>query len=150
MFDRTAPGGYVTGVPAITLPIKLAASLAGLRLAKRRQTRCSSSLITAAFLESDRYRVASFTMAVTLISATLFLLTAPIVYLVGDISIPAWSLDFSVTEKMSIGGWDIDTLSEAFLLTLAGIPTVFISLHLMNAIAALSGRMAKVMLAKLD
>ena len=49
-----------------------------------------------------------------------------------------------------MGGWDIDTLWEAFLYTLAGIPVLFISLHLMNATAVLSGRLAKVTLGKLD
>ena len=42
--------------------------------------------------------------------------------------------------------WNIDTLWEALLLTLIGIPLVFISLHLMNGMAIMSGRLARVML----
>ena len=91
--------------------------------------------------------VASFTIAVTLVSSTLALLTAPILYLVGDISIPAWGLDNSFAE-MSIGRWDIDALWEALILTLIGIPLVFISLHLLNGAAFLSGRLAQVLLGK--
>jgi hypothetical protein len=34
---------------------------------------------------------------------------------------------------------------EALILTLVGIPLVFISLHLMNGAAFLSGRLARVM-----
>jgi len=39
---------------------------------------------------------------------------------------------------------------EALILTLAGIPMVFISLYIMNATAFLSGRLARVMLRKLS
>ncbi len=78
--------------------------------------------------------IATFTIAVTLISVTLGLLTAPIYYSFVD-------MDWSV--------WNIDTLWEAFLLTLIGIPMVFISLHLMNVTASVSGRLARVMLGKL-
>ena len=77
---------------------------------------------------------ATFIIAVTLISITLGLLTAPIYYSFADIN---WSV------------WTVDTLWEAFILTLIGIPMVFISLHLMNGAALASGRLARVMLGKL-
>lgn len=79
--------------------------------------------------------IATFTIAVTLISVSLSLLTAPIYYSFVD---------------MSLGFWNIDMLWEAFVLTLIGIPMVFISLHLMNGAAFLSGRLARVMLGKLQ
>lgn len=77
--------------------------------------------------------IVSFTIAVTLISVSLSLLTAPIYY-----------------SYMNLGFWNIDMLWEAFVLTLIGIPMVFISLHLMNGAAFLSGRLARVMLGKLQ
>ncbi|MCH8973553.1 MAG: sensor domain-containing protein [Chloroflexi bacterium] len=80
--------------------------------------------------------IASFVIAVTLISVTAALLAAPIAYLFGDFD-------------ARIGGWDIDTLWEAGLLTLVGIPMVFVSLYLMNQAAFASGRLARVMLGRL-
>lgn len=74
---------------------------------------------------------ATFTIAVTLVSVTGALLTAPIYYSFVDMN---WSL------------WTIDTLWEASLLTLIGIPLLFISLHLMNGAAFVSGRLARAML----
>jgi len=78
--------------------------------------------------------IATFTIAVTLVAVTLGLLTAPIYYSFVD---------------MAGSVWNIDTLWEAFLLTFIGIPMVFISLHLMNGAAFVSGRFARVMLGKL-
>ncbi len=80
--------------------------------------------------------IASFVIAVTSISVSFGFLSAPLYYWVGD------GLDF--------GGWQVDVLWEALLLTIAGIPMVFISLHLMNATAFMSGRLARVMLGKLS
>jgi hypothetical protein len=74
---------------------------------------------------------ATFTIAVTLVSVTGALLTAPIYYSFVDMN---WSV------------WTIDTLWEASLLTLIGIPLLFISLHLMNGAAFVSGRLARAML----
>ena len=78
--------------------------------------------------------IASFVIVVTLISVTGALLAAPIYYSRAGVT---WSV------------WTIDTLGEAFVLTLIGIPMVFISLHLMNLTALASGRLAQVMLGKL-
>ncbi len=79
--------------------------------------------------------IASFTIAVTLISVTFGLLGAPLYYWVDD--------------GIEIGIWQVDMLWEALILTLAGIPMGFISLHLMNLTALVSGRLARVMLGKL-
>ena len=76
--------------------------------------------------------IASFVVAVTLVSLTAGLLGAPFYYWVDD--------------GIDLGIWQVDVLWEALVLTLAGIPTVFVALHLMNGAAFLSGRLARVML----
>ena len=80
--------------------------------------------------------IASFVIVVVLVSVTAGLLGSPFYYWVGD--------------GIELGIWQVDELWEALILTLAGIPLVFISLHLMNGTAYLSGRLARVMLAKLQ
>ena len=77
--------------------------------------------------------IASFTIVVTLIAVSLALLAAPILYIYVDINLAIWY---------------VDTLSEAFALTLIGVALSFISLHLMNGMAYVSGRMARVLLGK--
>jgi len=81
--------------------------------------------------------IASFTIAVTLIAVTFFLLTAPIYHF------------YLPDDEINWGVWHIDTFWEASLHTLIGIPMVFVSLHLMNLTALVSGRLARVMLGKL-
>ena len=76
--------------------------------------------------------IGSFVMVVVLVSVTGALLGAPFYYWVDD------GIDFGI--------WQVDVVWEALLLTLAGIPLVFISLHLMKGAAFLSGRLARVML----
>ena len=80
--------------------------------------------------------IASFVLAVTSISVTFGFLGAPFFYWIDD--------------GIAFGGWQVDELWEALLLTLAGIPMVFISLHLINSAAFLSGKLARVMLGKLS
>jgi len=77
--------------------------------------------------------VATFTIVVTLIAVTLALVAAPILYLYADIDLVIWY---------------VDTLPEAFALTLIGVALLFISMHLMNGIAYVSGRIARVSLGK--
>ena len=79
--------------------------------------------------------VASFVIVVTLVSVTAALLGAPFFYGIGD------GTDF--------GFWEIDELWEALVLMLAGVPTLFASLHIMNGAAYVSGQVARVMLGKL-
>ncbi len=76
--------------------------------------------------------IGSFVMVVVLVSVTGALLGAPFYYWVDD------GIDFGI--------WQVDVVWEALILTLAGIPLVFISLHLMNGLAFLSGRLARAML----
>ena len=77
----------------------------------------------------------SFVMAVVLISVTGSLLGAPAYYWVDD------GIDFGI--------WQIDELWEALILTIIGVPAVFVSLNLMNVTAFLSGKLARVMLGKM-
>ena len=79
--------------------------------------------------------VASFVIVVTLVSVTAGLLGAPFYYWAGD--------------GIDIGFWQVDELWEALILMLVGLPSLFVSLHLMNATAYVSGRIARVMLGTL-
>lgn len=78
--------------------------------------------------------IASFIIVVTLTSVTAALLGAPFYYWAGD------GIEFGI--------WQVDELWEALILMLVGFPFVFVSLHLINASAYVSGRTARVMLAK--
>ena len=80
--------------------------------------------------------IASFIIVVVSVSVTAALLGAPFYYWVDD------GIDFGI--------WQVDELWEALILTLAGIPTLFIALNLINGTAYVSGRIARVMLAKLQ
>ena len=79
--------------------------------------------------------IASFVMVVVLVAATGALLGAPFYYGVND--------------GIDMGIWQIDALWEALILTLIGIPVLFISLHLMNGAAFLQGRLARMLLGEL-
>ena len=79
--------------------------------------------------------IASFVMVVVLVAFTGALLGAPLYYRVDD--------------GIDMGIWQVDALWEALILTLIGVPAAFISLHMMNGTAFLSGRLARVMLGKL-
>ena len=79
--------------------------------------------------------IASLVMVVVLVAVTGSLLGAPFYYWVDD------GIDFGI--------WQVDKVWEALVLTIIGIPLVFISLHLMNGAAFLQGRLARVMLGKL-
>ena len=78
--------------------------------------------------------IASFIIVVTLVAVTGALLAAPFYY---------------SSVVINWGAWNVDTLWETSALALIGIPMVLISLHLMNGMAFLSGRAARVMLGKL-
>ena len=78
--------------------------------------------------------IVTFTIAVTLIAVTVGLLAAP-TYM--------WTSD-----PLVWGSWSFDPFPWSWILTIIGIPMVFISLHLLNAIAVVFGRMTRVMLGK--
>ena len=78
----------------------------------------------------------TFTITVTLIALTVGLLAAP-TYM--------WTSD-----PLVWGSWSFDPFPWSWILTIIGIPMVFISLHLLNAIAVVFGRMTRVMLGKLQ
>ncbi len=79
--------------------------------------------------------IVTFTIAVTLIAVTVGLLAAP-TYM--------WTSD-----PLVWGSWSFDPFPWSWILTIIGIPMVFISLHLLNATAVVFGRMTRVMLGKL-
>ena len=79
--------------------------------------------------------IGSFVLVVVLISVTGSLLGAPFYYWVGD------GIDMEF--------WRVDAVWEALILTIVGIPLIFISLHLMNSAAFLQGRLARAMLGPL-
>ena len=79
--------------------------------------------------------IASFVVTVVLTAVTLSFLGAPFYFWVDD--------------GIDLGIWQVDSLPEAIVLTLIGIPMLFVSLHLMNAAAFLSGKLARVMLGRL-
>lgn len=80
--------------------------------------------------------IVTFTVAVTLTAVTIGLLAAP-TYM--------WTSDSLVW-----GSWSFDPFSWSWILTIIGIPMVFISLHLLNATAVVFGRMTRVMLGNLQ
>lgn len=80
--------------------------------------------------------IAGFVAAVVLISVTASLLGAPAYYWVDD------GIEFGI--------WQVDVLWEALILSAAGIAAAFLSLHLMNAAAAFSGKAARVMLGRVS
>ena len=80
--------------------------------------------------------IASFVIAVTLIAVTLAFLGAPTYY--------------RVDEGIDLGIWQINSLPEALVISLLGVPMMFISLHLLNGVAFLSGKLARVMLGRLS
>ena len=79
--------------------------------------------------------IVTFTIAVTLIAVTVGFLFAP-AYM--------WT-----SNPIVWGSWSFDPFPWSWILTIIGIPLVFISLHLMNVIAIVFGRMTRVMLEKL-
>ena len=79
--------------------------------------------------------IASFVLVVVLLSVSVAFIGAPTYYWAGD------GIDF--------GAWQIDELWEALVLTAIGVPLLFISLHVLNGAAYLSGKVARIMLARL-
>jgi hypothetical protein len=73
--------------------------------------------------------VATFTIAVTLISTSLAMAFAPVYMWVSDDVV--W------------GGWSFDPFWWSFLLVPVGVVLTFVSLHVMNALAAACGRWAR-------
>ena len=80
--------------------------------------------------------IATFTIAVTLIALSLGLLFAPAYMWASDPIVWDWA------------NWAFDPFPWSWILTILGIPMVFISLHAMNRMAVISGQAAKGMLGK--
>ena len=82
------------------------------------------------------FGIATFTIAVTLIALSLGLLFAPAYMWASDPIVWDWA------------NWAFDPFPWSWILTILGIPMVFISLHAMNRMAVISGQAAKGMLGK--
>ncbi len=78
-----------------------------------------------------------FVLVVTFVSVTLSFLAAPLFYSFGYFP-EIW---FTASTY-----WQINSLGEAMILSVAGIPMIFITLHLVNGLAWISGWLAKVLL----
>lgn len=80
--------------------------------------------------------IVSFVVLVTLTAVTIVLITAPLTF------------NFIQPEVWLWGGgvWRIDTLGEAMIGAVAGVILFFISLHIFNGLAWISGKFAQVML----
>jgi hypothetical protein len=85
--------------------------------------------------------ILSFVVMVTAVSVSASLIAAPFYY--------RWfppTVNFIVNGNAWNPGWVIDTLPEALALSLLGVVVVFISLHVINGLAWVSGKFARVML----
>ena len=80
--------------------------------------------------------IATFTITVTLLAVS-----------IGFIFAPAYMW---TSNTLVWGNWVFAPYPWAWILMVIGIPMVFISLHLLNAIAVVFGRMTRVMLSKLQ
>jgi hypothetical protein len=79
----------------------------------------------------------SFVVWVSLISLSGALLLAPFYY---------WVFPISINLSVRSGVWIISTLPQALLLCVAGFLILIISMHILNGLAWVSGRFARVML----
>ncbi len=80
--------------------------------------------------------IASFVIVVTSVAVSVSFIGAPFYY-------------SRIDEAIDLGFWQVDELWEALVLSLVGIVAAFVSLHIMNGAAFLSGRLARLMLGKL-
>ncbi len=74
--------------------------------------------------------IVSFVMLATLVSLPLGLLLTPLL-----VAFP-WN-------EMTVGSWQVDTLAEASLFAIAGIPLSAVCLHTLNGVAWLHARWAR-------
>ena len=77
--------------------------------------------------------VAAFTIVVALLSVALAQIGAPIIYAYADIDLFIWY---------------VDTLHEAFALSVIGVVWLFLSMHVINGLAFIMGRIARALLSK--
>lgn len=79
--------------------------------------------------------IATFVIAVTLVSVSIALIAAP-AYM--------WTSD-----PITWGSWTFDPFPYSWILPFLGVPALFVSFHLMNAAALVSGKLTRVMLGRL-
>ncbi len=83
--------------------------------------------------------IGTFTIAVTLISTSIGLIFAP-AYM--------WASDPFEFSWIGLGDRTVDPFPWSWILTLIGIPALFIAINLMNGLAVVSGRFARLMLGR--
>lgn len=85
--------------------------------------------------------IVSFTFLVTFAALSVSLLAAPFYY-----QLVHPQVDLTWTGPLSNSIWVVDTLGEALLASLAGVFVSLVSMHILNALAWISGKFARVML----
>ena len=80
--------------------------------------------------------ILSFVMAVTLLAVTAVFLTAPVSF---------WFVQPEIWFTWN-QVWRIDTLGDAIIAFLVGLPLLLVSLHILNGFAWISGKFARVLL----
>lgn len=83
----------------------------------------------------------SFIVLVTLVATSAGLIAAPFYY----VYVPAWNIH-ATFDGTTAQLWMMDTLGEALVVSLIGILLGLISLHILNGLAWISGKFARVML----
>jgi hypothetical protein len=86
--------------------------------------------------------VFTFTVTVTLLATSIGLILAPLFYRISD------PLVFTWWDGRVFTFWPIDSMGETWLVTLAGVAVLFVSLHLINGMAKWSGQLAKATLGR--
>ena len=99
---------------------------------------------TSMFYLLVKFPVGTFTFSATvaLLASSIGLILAPMFYQIAD------RVEFTWWDGALFGLWTIDSMGEAWLVTIAGVALLFVSLHLINGMAKLSGQLAQAMLGK--
>lgn len=92
-----------------------------------------------------KFPVGTFTFSATvaLLASSVGLILAPMFYQISDPAVFTW------WDGTVFTFWPIDSMGEAWLVTIAGVALLFVSLHLINGMAKWSGQFARATLGKL-
>jgi len=91
-----------------------------------------------------KFPVGTFTFSATvaLLASSIGLILAPMFYQISDPVVFTW------WDGTVFTFWSIDSMGEAWLVTIAGVALLFVSLHLINGMAKWSGQLAQATLGK--
>ncbi|MBI1923482.1 sensor domain-containing protein [Candidatus Poribacteria bacterium] len=91
--------------------------------------------------------ILSFVVLVVAIGLTIGLLAAPFIYQSETIAFTNGHFSFHADmSEYTIGPWQVDTLGEALICSILGIGLGLSSMHVINGLAFVSGRFARLML----